>query len=177
MLKRSVNAITSDEVLSILSKVQSKHPIGNAVLDAQIALDPMARRLLTKTLTAALTYEKYDSDIASAIAEVAVMEVCDSNVCPMCKGTGEYIKQGEGVVQCSRCNGVGSFILSNRALHKMIVNLLPEEKRFCRDTFRRKWYDIYMSAVDKLHQSAGDASSYAKKILRKIEDQEISLIR
>jgi hypothetical protein len=177
MLQRSANAITSDEVLAILSKIQSKYPIGNAVLDAQIALDPMARRLLTKTLSAALTHQKYDIDISKAISEVAVMEVCDSNVCPRCKGTGEHVKQGEGVVQCSRCNGVGNFILSNRALHKMIINLLPEDKRFSRDTFRRKWYDIYMSAVDKLHTSSGDASGYAKKILRQIEDQEISLIR
>ena len=171
MLTRSANAVTNDEILAILSKIKSKHPIGNAVLDAQIALDESAKALLQGALMRSLISQGYDEFISQALATVAVIEVCDSPACSRCKGTGLFMKAGQGMVECSKCHGVGSFVPSGRELHRMILSYLPESKRMSRDTFKRKWYDIYMGAVDKLHTEAGEAAAYAKDILREIESE------
>eukprot|EP01093_Parvamoeba_rugata_P017668 TRINITY_DN7188_c0_g1_i1.p1 TRINITY_DN7188_c0_g1~~TRINITY_DN7188_c0_g1_i1.p1 ORF type:complete len:205 (+),score=20.70 TRINITY_DN7188_c0_g1_i1:130-744(+) len=171
MLTRSANAITNDEILAILSKIKSKHPIGNAVLDAQIALDVYAACELRSNIASNLKNNGIDEDIATALANVSVIEVCDSPACSRCKGTGVFMRAGEGLIECSKYHGVGSFVPSGRELHRMILSYLPESKRMSRDTFKRKWYDIYMSAVDTLHTEAGDAAAYAKEILRKIESE------
>lgn len=169
MLTRSANAITNDEILAILSKIKSKHPIGNAVLDAQIAMDESAKALLQGALMRSLMSQGYDEFISQALATVAVIEVCDSPACSRCKGTGLFMKPGQGMIECSKCHGVGSFVPSGRELHRMVLQALPLGKGFSRDTFKRKWYDIYMGAVDTLHTEAGEAAAYAKDILREIE--------
>lgn len=171
MLTRSANAVTSDEILAILSKVKSKHPIGNAVLDAQIAMDESAKALLQGALMRSLMSQGYEEYMSEALAKTAVFEVCDSPACSRCKGTGLFMKAGKGMIECSKCHGVGSFVPSGRELHRMVLRALPLGKEFSRDTFKRKWYDIYMSTVDTLHTEAGDAAAYAKEILRKIENE------
>lgn len=174
MLTRSANAVTSDEILAILSKVKSKHPIGNAVLDAQIAMDESAKALLISVLTRSLIDQDYEKYMSEALAKTAVFEVCDSPACSRCKGTGLFMKAGKGMIECSKCHGVGSFVPSGRELHRMVMHNIPVGlfyKGPSRDTFKRKWYDIYMSTVDTLHTEAGDAAAYAKEILRKIENE------
>ncbi len=169
MLTRSANAITKEEILAILGRVQYMHPIGNAVLDAQIAMDESAKALLQGALMRSLMSQGYDEFISQALATVAVIEVCDSPACSRCKGTGLFMKPGQGMIECSKCHGVGSFVPSGRELHRMVLQALPLGKGFSRDTFKRKWYDIYMGAVDTLHTEAGEAAAYAKDILREIE--------
>lgn len=171
MLTRSANTVTNDEILAILSKVKSKHPVGNAVLDAQIALDVYAALELRSEIISNLKSNGIDEDIATALANVSVIEVCDSPACSRCKGTGLFMRAGEGLIECSKCHGVGSFVPSGRELHRLVISYLPEPKRMSRDTFKRKWYDIYMGAVDKLHTEASEAAAYAKDILRKIENE------
>lgn len=170
-LTRSANAVTNDEILAILSKIKSKQPIGNAVLDAKIAMDESAKALLQGALIRSLISQDYDEFISRALATVAVIEVCDSPPCSRCKGAGVFMRVGEGLIECSKCHGAGSFVPSGRELHRMILGYLPESKRMSRDTFKRKWYDIYMGAVDTLHTEAGEAAAYAKEILRKIESE------
>lgn len=171
MLTRSANAITKEEILAILGRVQYMHPIGNAVLDAQIAMDESAKALLQGALMRSLMSQGYDEFISQALATVAVIEVCDSPACSRCKGTGLFMKAGQGMIECSKCHGAGSFVPSGRELHRMVLQALPLGKGFSRDRFKRKWYDIYMGAVDTLHTEAGDAAAYAKDILRKIESE------
>lgn len=173
---RGTGDITNDEVLAILSQVQHKQPIGNAVLNAQIALDQSARALLIKSLTQSLIADSVNESIATALAKTAVFEVCDSPACPRCKGTGLFIKPGKGLIECSKCHGVGNFIPSGRALYNKVISYLPEEQKLSLGMFNKKWYDTYMEIVDRLHSEAGDAANCAKGILRQIENTGI-LIR
>ena len=173
MLGKGAASITIDDILCILGQIQAKKPIGNAVLDAQIALDKSARRMLESAVIGSLIANDCDSCIAKALANVALFEVCESPVCPRCKGTGLFAQANKGMVECTKCNGVGNFIPSDRLLHKMVIERLPEERRFCRNTFKKRWYDKYMDIVDKLHAEAGEASLYAKQLLREIEYQDV----
>lgn len=173
MFRRGPNGVTNEEILAIIGRVQAECHIGSTVLDAQIARSEHAASLLRQALTSTLS-SKVDADLAKALAKAAVIEVCESPVCGRCKGTGLFHRKGEGLVECSRCHGVGNHIPSQRELHRLVNSALPEDKRMSRDTFVKKHYETYMEAVDTLHSEAGEAAKFAKSILRKMEDEAIA---
>jgi uncharacterized phage protein len=152
--------------LGILGQVQHREPLGAAVLDAQIAQDRNARAKCVGTLQAYLASTGVIDSLAFALAEVATAEVCDSPACKKCQGTGSVLCKERGkFIECPRCNGVGRYIPSQRELHQMVCHLMPGEAAITRYEFNKKWYDIYMEAVDILHRAAGQAGHCAKQIL------------
>jgi hypothetical protein len=169
---RGFKSLQLDEVLNIIGQVQHHHPIGSLVLDVQIAQDKTARAKLVGAIHANLVHDGLNDALAFAMAEAAVHEVCDTCICPKCKGAGEYYNRHyKQIRECKRCSGVGRIIPGRDALYQSINSMLPAELKLTQAEFEKRHYDQYMSATDILHSSAGDAALFAKSLLRRIEQE------
>lgn len=164
MFKKSANPMTGEDILGLLGQIQHREPIGALILDAQIAQDKTARAKLVGALQATLASSGKSDDLAYAMAEAAVHEVCDTNICKKCHGTGQLLNRNAAkMVQCYRCEGVGRIILTEAALLKSINQHLVE--RLSKQEWLRKHYDDFMSAVDTLHRHASNAGRCARALL------------
>lgn len=169
---KGAKPLTLDDILNIIGRVQHKHMIGSFVLDAKIALDTVARGRLVGALQCQLVSLGIFDALAFAMAETAVHEVIDTCRCDKCKGTGQsYSKKFTKFFECKRCTGTGRNIPTHDNLAKMINALLPVSLRLEQRDFQKRYYDFYMDAVNALHSAAGDASRYAKDLLRAIEGE------
>ncbi|WPJ21774.1 molecular chaperone [Pseudoalteromonas phage vB_Pun_Y3] len=159
-----------EDAMGVISKVESKYEIGSAILSASISGDKAAITWLENVYTEFLKLCEIDSDISRALAVAAVTEVCSSPQCTRCNGRGETISKGM-ITECSKCHGSGAYVPSKRELHRLVISELPSDKQFSRDTFTRKWCNLYVNIVDRLHIEAGEAGKYAKKILNSMADE------
>lgn len=164
MFKKSANPMTGEDVLGLLGQIQHREPIGALILDAQIAQDKTARAKLVGALNAQLVAMGKGDDLAYAMAEAAVHEVCDTRICSKCNGTGQvYSKKFDQVNQCNKCEGVGRIILTESALLKSINLHLAQP--LAKQDWLKRHYDHYMDAVDTLHRHAGNAGRCARGLL------------
>lgn len=164
MFKKSAKPMTGEDVLGILGQIQHAHPVGARILDAKISQDQTARAKLVGALTAKLVSMGKAVELASAMAECAVYEVCDTHICDKCHGTGSvYSRKYSKVFECSRCNGVGRVIPTDATLLKRINAELgaPIDKA----EWQKRHYDHYMDAVDTLHRNERQAAQYARHLL------------
>ncbi|WNO60429.1 hypothetical protein [Rheinheimera sp. MMS21-TC3] len=167
---RGLVALTLEDILNIIGRVQSKHMIGSFILDARIALDKKAQNRVVLALQSQLQHGGMNEHLALGLATTSVAEVCDTNICPKCKGTTKaYSKRYDKLFECSRCNGVGRIILTHDQLYKAINRFMPADQKLTQVEFQRKHYDNYMDCVNELHIEAGNASKWAKELLRRIE--------
>ena len=168
MFKKSANPMTGEDVLGLLGQIQHREPIGALILDAQIAQDKTARAKLVGALQATLATMGKGDDLAYAMAEAAVHEVCDTNICSKCNGTGQvFSRRYSKFSECSKCDGVGRIILTEAALLKSI-NLHLAQPLTKQDWLKRH-YDDYMDAVDTLHRHASKAGICARGLLDLME--------
>ena len=103
-------------------------------------------------------------ELASAMAECAVHEVCDTHICDKCHGTGSvYSRKYSKIFECKRCSGVGRVIPTDATLLKRINAELcaPIDKA----EWQKRHYDHYMDAVDTLHTHEKQAAQYARHLL------------
>jgi RecJ-like exonuclease len=164
MFKKSANPMTGEDVLGLLGQIQHREPIGALILDAQIAQDKTARAKLVGALQATLAAMGKGDDLAYAMAEAAVHEVCDTNICRKCHGTGQvYSKKFDQVNHCNKCEGVGRIILTEAALLKSINQHLTQP--LAKQDWQRRHYDDFMGAVDTLHRHASNAGHCARMLL------------
>lgn len=168
MFKKSANPMTGEDVLGLLGQIQHREPIGALVLDAQIAQDKTARARLVGALQAALAAAGKSDDLAFAIAEAAVHEVCDTCICSKCNGTGQvFSRKFSRFNQCSKCEGVGRIILTDSALLKSINQHLAQP--LAKQDWLKRHYDHYMDSVDTLHRHASNAGQCARMLLDGME--------
>ncbi len=168
--KAGVIPISQEEVLNILGQVQHHQPIGSYVLNAQIADDSVSRKYLVIMLTGYLAEKGIPKPASPIFADAAVTEVCDTNICPKCKGNGEvFSKKFNSLSECSKCKGVGRIILTSKQLYLSINKQLSKEQKITGEDFMRKYYDQYMEAVDLLHKQAGNAAMFTRGILDRLE--------
>lgn len=164
MFKKSANPMTGEDVLGLLGQIQHREPIGALILDAQIAQDKTARAKLVGALQATLAAMGKGDDLAYAMAEAAVHEVCDTNICHKCHGTGQvYSKKFSQINQCNKCEGVGRIILTEAALLKSINLHLAQP--LAKQDWLQRHYDSFMDAVDTLHRHASNAGHCARVLL------------
>lgn len=149
---------TREEKLFILSQVQRQQPLGSAILTAQIAQCRTARARVVGELQAWLVSTGLLSeDAAYTIADCATAEVCDSPACKHCGGTGNIVSTEQlKIVECKHCHGYGRKIVNKEDLHRAIAPKIHYQ------TFIKRFYDIYMNAVDVLHKEASKAAGCAK---------------
>lgn len=166
-----VNSMTMGDILNILSQVQRYQPVGSAVLDATIAGDVSARQKLVEAIMAVLKIQKLTTEMSYALANAAVTEVCDSNICEQCKGTKQVLnKKLSKWVECRTCCGLGKRVLNHQQLYRSINKHLPTSQKVTGDVFVKQYYDIYMDAVNALYDSASAAAQCAKQILDKLDE-------
>uniref|UniRef100_UPI004047CAD9 hypothetical protein n=1 Tax=Rheinheimera sp. TaxID=1869214 RepID=UPI004047CAD9 len=167
---KGAKPLTLDDILNIIGQVQHHHMIGSFVLDAKIALDTVARYRLVGALHCQLISTGIVDALAFAMAETAVHEVVDTCRCDKCNGTGQsYSRKYNKFYECKRCNGTGRNIPTHDSLAAIINSMLPTDLRMTQRDFQKRYYDTYMDCVNALHSAAGDASRYAKELLRRIE--------
>lgn len=160
----SSGAYTLSDILTLLGYVQRAEPVGSMVLNAQIADDPKDRHQLA-VLMADYLYAQHvmPRELAGALAEAAVCEVCDTKSCSKCRGTG--LSNGKSNQQCTKCEGIGRDLKSERWLVRHI-NRQMSTMQMSRDAFRKKWYRPYADAVDRLNVEANKAAHAIKRKLR-----------
>lgn len=163
VFRGAVNPLKLSDILVVLGCVQRVEPIGSMVLNAQIADDLKDRKHLVVLMTDFLHHQTIPRELAGALAEAAVHEVCDTSSCSKCRGTG--LAQGKTDQQCSKCEGVGRNIKSERWLVRYINHHLSH-MQMSRDAFRKKWYQPYADAVDRLNVEANNAAHAVKRRLR-----------
>ena len=164
MFKKSANPMTGEDVLGLLGQIQHREPIGALILDAQIAQDKTARAKLVGALQATLAAMGKGDDLAYAMAEAAVHEVCDTRICSKCNGTGQvFSRRYSKFSECSKCEGVGRIILTEAALLRSITLHLAQP--LTKQDWLKRHYDDYMSAVDTLHRHASNAGRCARMLL------------
>lgn len=164
MFKKSANPMTGEDVLGLLGQIQHREPIGALILDAQIAQDKTARAKLVGALQATLAVMGKGDDLAYAMAEAAVHEVCDTRICSKCNGTGQvFSRRYSKFSECSKCEGVGRIILTEAALLRSITLHLAQP--LTKQDWLKRHYDDYMSAVDTLHRHASNAGRCARMLL------------
>lgn len=164
MFKKSANPMTGEDVLGLLGQIQHREPVGALVLDAQIAQDKTARARLVGALQATLAAAGKSDDLAYAMAEAAVHEVCDTCICSKCNGTGQvFSRKFSRFNQCSKCEGVGRLILIESALLRSINLHLSQP--LAKAEWQKRHYDHYMEAVDTLHRHASSAGQCARALL------------
>lgn len=173
---KGAKPLTLDDILNIIGQVQHHHMIGSFVLDAKIALDTSARNKLVGALHCQLISTGLNDALAFAMAETAVHEVVDTCRCDKCNGTGQsYSRKYNKFYECKRCNGTGRNIPTHDSLAAIINSMLPTDLRMSQRDFQKRYYDHYMDAVNALHSSAGDASRFAKELLRAIEGEWVEV--
>ena len=169
---KGARPLTLDEILNIIGQVQHKHMVGSFVLEIRVAMDTVIRKRLVRALTSSfMRHDGISDGLAAAMAEQAVSESCDANICPKCKGNGHvFSKKQNKFNECSRCGGVGRIVKSSVNLHKSIMSMLEPYDKMSRADWYKAYYLTYQDAVNELNYAAGDAASYAKKLLRQMED-------
>lgn len=173
---KGAKPLTLDDILNIIGQVQHHHMIGSFVLDARIALDEVARARLVGALQCQMVSTGVLPELAFAMAETSVHEVVDTCRCDKCKGTGQsFSKKFNKFYECKRCNGTGRNIPTHDSLASIINSLMPAEMKLSQRDFQKRHYDQYMDCVNALHSAAGDASHYAKELLRRIENDWIEV--
>lgn len=164
MFKKSAKPMTGEDVLGILGQIQHAHPVGARILDAKISQDQSARAKLVGALTAKLVSMGKAVELASAMAECAVHEVCDTHICDKCHGTGNvYSRKFSKLFECNRCSGVGRVIPAESTLLKRISAELGAA--IDKAEWQKRHYDHYMDAVDTLHANEKSAAQYARYLL------------
>lgn len=163
--------LTLDDILNIIGQVQHHHMIGSFVLEVRIALDMPIRARLARALTSGFRqYDGISDGLAASMAEQAVSEACDTNICKKCKGNGHlFSKKQNKFNDCKPCDGIGRIIKTSDNLHKSIMRTLEPHDKMTRVDWFKAYYLIYRDAVNELNYAAGDASRYAKELLRRIE--------
>lgn len=169
MFRKSANPMTGEDVLGILGQVQHREPLGAAVLDAQIAQSASSRQRLVGALQAQFVSMGKLDDLAFAMAEAAVHEVCDTCICSKCNGTGQvFSRKFSKLLECSKCAGVGRIIPTENQLLKSINVHLSEHIN--KKDWQARHYDDLMSAVDTLHRHAANAGHCARMLLDGMEE-------
>lgn len=169
IFRRSVNPIQSEDILVILGTVQHAHPLGVRVLNAQIGNDHGDRTMVVGAIHRVLVDKQIENDIARAMANAVVFEVCDAPACQTCRGNGIHPKLG-GIEPCPRCEGSGRLNPSERNILRVINCHLTAEDEITRHRFRTKLYPLYMDMVDKLLVAANEASHAIRRHLRTFEE-------
>ena len=169
--KPGINPMTGVDILNILAQVQHHEPLGNLILQAKIQLDANSRSKLVQTFTAWLHHNKSINILMSPIiAENAIHEVCDTQICDKCKGVGELIvKKERKIVICSKCQGVGRIILTTKQLYLRANKQRPIDNKMTYEQFNELYYPVYMDAVDRLHVAESAAKRFAHEIMDRLE--------
>ena len=169
---KATNTPTLDEILNIIGRIQSKFMVGSFIWEVRIAMDNNIKKRLTLALAQQLEALKIEIHLAEAMARAAVREVCDTNICDKCHGTGQAnSRKYAKLFECRKCEGKCRTVKTQAELLRWINNELPGEFVITKEVWQRKLYDIYMDCVNELHCSAGDARSYGKSLLRKIDNE------
>lgn len=163
VFKGAANPLKLADILVVLGYVQRAEPVGSMVLNAQIADDRKDRNNLVALMTDFLHAQTIPRELAGALAEAAVFEVCDTKSCSKCRGTG--LSNGRSDQQCTKCEGIGRDIKSERWLVRYINHHLPK-MHMSREAFRKRWYQPYADAVDRLNVEANNAAHAVKRRLR-----------
>lgn len=163
VFRGAANPLSLADILVVLGYVQRAEPVGSMVLNAQIADNAKDRRNLVVLMTDFLHAQAIPRELAGALAEAAVHEVCDTKPCPKCRGTG--VSHGKSDQQCSKCDGAGRDLKSERWLVRHI-NLHMHTMQMSRDAFRKRWHQPYADAVDRLNVEANNAAHAIKRKLR-----------
>ncbi|MBV2128177.1 hypothetical protein [Arsukibacterium indicum] len=168
---KGAKPLTLDDILNIIGQVQHKHMIGSFVLEVRIALDMAIRKKLVRALTTGfMQYDGVSDGLAASMAEQAVSEACDTNICKKCKGNGHlFSKLQSRYNECKPCDGIGRIVRTSANLHKTIMKPLESYDRMKQVDWFKAYYLIYRDAVNELNYAAGDASRYAKELLRRID--------
>lgn len=161
---------SKEDAMGVVAQVQGKYLVGVKVLEASICGDIDAENLLINALT-----KQYETDFmavaATALARLAVNEVCGSRVCTKCHGTKlNYHRNGE----CLHCGGTGKMLNTVEQLTKSFCDLCGT--KITAEQFSQHFYDLYMNGVDTLHQHQADAERHAKRVLRLVaaEHEQVS---
>lgn len=154
VFRGSANPLKLADILVVLGYVQRTEPIGSMVLNAQITNDKTDRQRLVIVMTGFLRSKAIPRELANALAEAVVHEVCDTNTCSKCKGTG--FRPGSSTEVCSKCEGIGREQKSERAIVRYVNRYLTTQT-MSRHAFRERWYQPYMEAIDRLNVEANNA--------------------
>jgi hypothetical protein len=169
---KGAKLMTLDEILNVISRIQSKFMVGSFVWEVRVALDYRIKRRLIAAMAQQLEALKIEIHLAEAMASAAVREVCDTNICDKCHGTGQaYSRKYAKLFECKKCEGKCRTVKTQAELLRWINNELPGDFRITKEVWQSRLYDVYMDCVNELHCSAGDAQAYGKSLLRKIENE------
>lgn len=163
VFRGATNPLKLADILVVLGYVQRSNPIGSMVLNAQIAGDTKDRKRLVATIADFLHAQTIPRELAGALAEAAVHEVCDTSTCSKCKGTG--VTNGKSNQPCSKCEGVGRETPSERSVVRY-VNKHLTTMMMSRHAYRLRWYPHYMDAIDRLNVEANNAAHAIRRKLR-----------
>nr|WP_320125735.1 TIGR02642 family protein [uncultured Shewanella sp.] len=161
---------SKEDAMGVVAQVQGKYLVGVKVLEASICGDIDAENLLINALA-----KQYETDFrpvaASALAKLAVNEVCGTRICTKCHGTKlNYHRNGE----CLHCCGTGKMLNTVEQLTKSFCDL--SGTKITAEQFSQHFYDKYMTGVDTLHHHQADAERHAKRVLRLVaaENEQVN---
>ncbi len=157
---------SKEDAMGVIAQVQSQFPIGVKVLEARICGNIDAEDALINALT-----ERYKQDFspiaASALAKLAVNEVCGTRICGRCNGTTlNYHRNGE----CKHCCGTGRLLNTADQLTRSFCDL--SRATISTAQFTQHFYDKYMEGIDTLYQHEHEATRAAKNVLRLIAEEQ-----
>ncbi|RTR34747.1 hypothetical protein [Shewanella atlantica] len=171
-----LSPFNKDDALGVLAQVQKKHPIGLMVLESEIAGCEAAGRTLINGVKLKMIAHGLNQASADALALLVWREVCGSLRCQSCNGVGErYSKRYRTLNECQACCGTGKTILTPKNLAKDFSVLVGE--KVTSKAFNKRYYKLYINAVDQLHKCESDAAMYAASILRMIALQDVVTTR
>jgi len=162
------------DALGVLAQVQRKHPIGLMVLESKIAGCEAAGHTLINGVKLKMIALGLSQDSAAALALLVWREVCGSLRCKSCNGVG-YKHYRTAVNTCQACCGTGKKLLTPKNLTKDFSVLVGE--KVTSKAFNKRYYELYINAVDQLHKCESDAALYATSIMRMIALQDVVTAR
>jgi DnaJ-class molecular chaperone len=163
-----LNPMTPADILNILAQVQHHEPVGNAVLEAKIQLNNTSRAKLLGSINKDFVInQNIDRFLSAMLAYHVVREVCDTCICPKCKGNGSVLYKKESrLVECKNCTGIGRIVYTTKKLYLQINKNLSDKLTF--EQFNHQYYDKYMKAVDNLHVAESKAKAFAHEVMDRI---------